>query len=194
MEAEAKALAYLWWWWGPPRCIGLEDEGNNFWLESAKPTMLPCLSTSGPQAPPWDDELEVELWETPKLEPVDFLTLRRQQQQHRRRKRRTKAKKIPPAAAPTITPMLDSWLSFLPPGNPTCNTQKYDNVSTLLILPSHTAYTLRQNHKNVEINILYHCTLFEIFIFCPKIQLWFPVKIVDFLGEKVVKMLWFWTF
>ena len=153
MEAEAKALAYLWWWWGPPRCIGLEDEGNNFWLESAKPTMLPCLSTSGPQAPPWDDELEVELWETPKLEPVDFLTLRRQQQQHSRRKRRTKAKKIPPAAAPTITPMLDSWLSFLPPGNPTCNTQKYDNVSTLLILPSHTAYTLRQNHKNFGNNL-----------------------------------------
>ena len=37
-------------------------------------------------------------------------------------------------------------------------------------------------------------TLFEIFIFCPKIQLWFSVKIVDFLGEKLVKMLWFWTF
>ena len=30
--------------------------------------------------------------------------------------------------------------------------------------------------------------------FCSKIQLWFPVKIVDFLGEKLVKMLWFWTF
>ena len=28
------------------------------------------------------------------------------------------------------------------------------------------------------------CTLFEIFILCPKIQLWFPEKIVDFLGEK----------
>ena len=67
-------------------------------------------------------------------------------------------------------------------------------------------------------------TLFEIFIFCPKIQLWFPEKIADFLGgeklvknvvvldylavdnfdfprklsiflgEKLVKMLWFWTF
>ena len=38
-------------------------------------------------------------------------------------------------------------------------------------------------------------TLFEIFIFCPKIQLWFPEKIVDFFGgEKLVKMLWFWTF
>ena len=30
--------------------------------------------------------------------------------------------------------------------------------------------------------------------FCPKIQLWFPVKIVNFLGEKLVKMLWVWTF
>ena len=38
------------------------------------------------------------------------------------------------------------------------------------------------------------CTLFEIFIFCPKIQLWFPEKIVDFWGEKLVNMLWFWTF
>ena len=27
-------------------------------------------------------------------------------------------------------------------------------------------------------------TLFEIFIFCPKIQLWFPMKIIDFLGWK----------
>ena len=31
--------------------------------------------------------------------------------------------------------------------------------------------------------------------FCPKIQLWFPEKIVEiFWGEKLVKMLWFWTF
>ena len=40
-------------------------------------------------------------------------------------------------------------------------------------------------------------TLFEIFIFCPKIQLWFPDNIVDFLhflSEKLAKMLWFWTF
>ena len=38
-------------------------------------------------------------------------------------------------------------------------------------------------------------TVFEIFIFCAKIQLWFSRKIVDFLGgEKLVKMLWFWDF
>ena len=38
-------------------------------------------------------------------------------------------------------------------------------------------------------------TLFKILIFGPKIQLWFPEKIVDFfLGEKLVKMLWFWAF
>ena len=38
-------------------------------------------------------------------------------------------------------------------------------------------------------------TLFEIFIFRPKIQLWFTEKIIHFLGgEKLVKMLWFWTF
>ena len=76
-------------------------------------------------------------------------------------------------------------------------------------------YQYTQQYKN---------TLFEIFIFCPKIQLWFPEKIVDFFlvkiswnccgfglfscwqlwfhekivkkiwGEKLVKMLWFWTF
>ena len=38
-------------------------------------------------------------------------------------------------------------------------------------------------------------TLFEIFIFCPKIQFWFPEKIVDFfLVEKLAKKLWFWAF
>ena len=38
-------------------------------------------------------------------------------------------------------------------------------------------------------------TLFEIFIFCPKLQLSFPKKIIDFfLGEKLVKLWWFWTF
>ena len=66
--------------------------------------------------------------------------------------------------------------------------------------------------------------MIEIFIFCQKIQLWFPEKIVKFLGwkarenvvvldflavdnfdftrkivkkilgEKLVKMLWVWTF
>ena len=34
------------------------------------------------------------------------------------------------------------------------------------------------------LNFLAKNTLFEIFIFCPKIQLWFPVKIVDFFGRK----------
>ena len=37
-------------------------------------------------------------------------------------------------------------------------------------------------------------TLFEIFIFCPKIQLWFPRKLSIFCLKKLVKMLWFWTF
>ena len=30
----------------------------------------------------------------------------------------------------------------------------------------------------------FNFTLFEIFIFCPKIQFWFPEKIVDFFGWK----------
>ena len=38
-------------------------------------------------------------------------------------------------------------------------------------------------------------TLFEIFIFCPKIQLWFPrEKLSDFFGWKLVKILLFWIF
>ena len=37
-------------------------------------------------------------------------------------------------------------------------------------------------------------TLFEIFNFCPKIQHLFPEKIVENKKEKLVKMLWFWTF
>ena len=34
-----------------------------------------------------------------------------------------------------------------------------------------------------EISLIY--TLFEIFIFCPKIQLWFPEKIVNSFGWKI---------
>ena len=33
----------------------------------------------------------------------------------------------------------------------------------------------------------YFYTLFEIFIFCPKIQLWFPEKIVDFFVWKTLE-------
>ena len=66
----------------------------------------------------------------------------------------------------------------------------------------HTLFTFDckiQVRVRFEIQIMVYIqpvilTLFEIFIFCPKIQLWFPEKIVDFLGEKLVKMLWFWTF
>ena len=38
----------------------------------------------------------------------------------------------------------------------------------------------RQN----EVILCWIYTLLEIFIFCSKIQLWFPEKIVDFLGWK----------
>ena len=33
-------------------------------------------------------------------------------------------------------------------------------------------------------------TLFEMFIFCPKIQLWFPEKIVDFFGGEKLAKIW----
>ena len=39
-----------------------------------------------------------------------------------------------------------------------------------------------------------HYTLFEIFIFVQKFHFDFPRKLSIFLGEKLVKMLWFWTF
>ena len=42
--------------------------------------------------------------------------------------------------------------------------------------------SLKLEQKSKIENTFY--TLFEIFIFCPKIQLWFPEKIVDFLGVK----------
>ena len=37
-------------------------------------------------------------------------------------------------------------------------------------------------------------TLFEILIFVQKFNFDFPRKLSIFLGEKLVKMLWFWTF
>ena len=37
--------------------------------------------------------------------------------------------------------------------------------------------------QHYELSIKF--TLFENFIFCPKIQLWFPVKFVDFFGVKI---------
>ena len=44
---------------------------------------------------------------------------------------------------------------------------------------NHVGFT-RQN----EVILCWIYTLLEIFIFCSKIQLWFPEKIVDFLGWK----------
>ena len=83
---------------------------------------------------------------------------------------------------------------------------------------------ITQNRPNVARFWYFKTTMFEIFIFCPKTLLWFLEKIVDFfgwktcenvvvldflavgnfdftrkivkksLGEKLVKMLWFWSF
>ena len=36
----------------------------------------------------------------------------------------------------------------------------------------------------IAFGLNYMSTLFKIFIFCPKIQLWFPEEIVEFLGWK----------
>ena len=44
---------------------------------------------------------------------------------------------------------------------------------------------LRKNtQKVISQSFFFKNTQFEIFIFCPKIQLWFPKKIVDFFGVK----------
>ena len=53
----------------------------------------------------------------------------------------------------------------------------------------------QERNKDLEI-ITNHHTLFEIWIFCPKIPLWFPEKIVDFFGRKTrenVVALYFWA-
>ena len=41
-----------------------------------------------------------------------------------------------------------------------------------------------KKHRKSLCTVTYFRTLFEIFVFCPKIQLWFPEKIVEFLGWK----------
>ena len=46
-------------------------------------------------------------------------------------------------------------------------------------------YSLYSKEYKPKIELSLYClkyTLFEIFIFCPKIQLWFPEKIVDFFS------------
>ena len=47
---------------------------------------------------------------------------------------------------------------------------------------------------SVESHDMRRNTLFEIFIFCPKLNFDFPRKLSIFLGEKLVKMMRFWTF
>ena len=57
-------------------------------------------------------------------------------------------------------------------------------------------------HTNIDCDFVFvetifaasSLTLFEIFIFCPKIQLWFPEKIVDFLGWKTRENVVVWDF
>ena len=46
--------------------------------------------------------------------------------------------------------------------------------------------------ENSNFGFYAHCSKSSFFV--QKIRLWFPVKIVDFLGEKLVIILWFWTF
>ena len=64
--------------------------------------------------------------------------------------------------------------------------------------------TVEWIHKRIEfmiwnikiefLNDFLFFILFKIFIFCPKIQLWFLEKIVDFFGWKTREKVGFWTF
>ena len=59
----------------------------------------------------------------------------------------------------------------------------------LLLLDVQTTSVLEtasNNYKKESRNQISHqYTLFKIFIFCPKVQLWYPEKISDFLGWKI---------
>ena len=72
--------------------------------------------------------------------------------------------------------------------------EEMEAFSPLMIFWLQKYRVFKQSSHLTKLHLTYY-TLFEILIFCPKIQLWFPEKVVDFfLGEKLVKMLWFWTF
>ena len=60
----------------------------------------------------------------------------------------------------------------------------------------HQAKSARQVQVTLKWAVCRLNTLFEIFIFCPKIQIWFPEKIIDFFEWKTrenVVVLAFWA-
>ena len=61
-----------------------------------------------------------------------------------------------------------------------------DNSKRLKVIHpfNNTVSLIQWEHRLKLINAHLLITLFEIFIFCPKIQLWFSEKIVDFSGVK----------
>ena len=73
-------------------------------------------------------------------------------------------------------------------------------VNTLRRYKKHYKVPVRQGLNKAQLadvslsKISERNTLFQIFIFCPKLQLWFPEKKLSiFWGEKLLKMLRFWT-
>ena len=99
---------------------------------------------------------------------------------HGRVKRRRKTSLFLPLASSSSTTAMTQWRRKMKSGR-----ESFDLFTCVWTTCSHFQKFARN---------FFNFTLFEIFIFCPKIQLWFPVKIVDFWVEKLVKMLWFWTF
>ena len=80
------------------------------------------------------------------------------------------------------------WFSAAAYYNPIVllKTEKLWSISHSTITPiiEFAVQRIARSSSSHIINSLSQTTLFEIFIFCPKIQLWFPEKIVDFILGK----------
>ena len=80
------------------------------------------------------------------------------------------------------------WFSAAAYYNPIVllKTEKLWSISHSTITPiiEFAVQRIARSSSSHIINSVSQTTLFEIFIFCPKIQLWFPEKTVDFFGWK----------
>ena len=107
----------------------------------------------------------------------------------------TPAVKMPYSAEITAPADLTVLMSAVPQGDPqpASNGKRVHKFLQKIPIQSYLIAIAAGNIGNFSDNFVH--TLFEIFIFCPKIQHWFPEKNCRiFLGWKLVKMLRFWTF
>ena len=88
-------------------------------------------------------------------------------------------KKTPQECSPKLAPPFETLQK-----RSSCK-KKWRRVIKIKTLGSKASLSpLLLNSKSNFENRAHPNTLFEIFIFCPEIQLWFPKKIVDFFGRK----------